>query len=107
MSLGNTRLLLKLQIIVWDIEKGEAVNVIDCHKEAIHSMSLNRDGSLLATTSKDKRLRIIEPRSGIVKSVSTLSLLTVSQPIRLYLAIQKLLILVQSRIVVVNILFLI
>lgn len=32
-------------------------------------MSLNRDGSLLATTSKDKKLRVIEPRSGIVKSV--------------------------------------
>ncbi|XP_023018501.2 coronin-2B isoform X2 [Leptinotarsa decemlineata] len=55
-------------LIVWDIEKGGAVNVIDCHHDAIHSMSLNRDGSLLATTCKDKKLRIIEPRSGIVKS---------------------------------------
>ncbi|XP_028131173.2 coronin-2B isoform X2 [Diabrotica virgifera virgifera] len=55
-------------VIVWDIEKGEAINVIDCHHDAIHSMSLNRDGSLLATTCKDKKLRIIEPRSGIVKT---------------------------------------
>ncbi|KAG5885782.1 hypothetical protein JTB14_031217 [Gonioctena quinquepunctata] len=55
-------------VIVWDIEKGEAVNVIDCHRDAIHSMSLNRDGSLLATTCKDKKLRIIEPRTGMVKS---------------------------------------
>nr|CAI5833955.1 unnamed protein product [Callosobruchus analis] len=55
-------------VIVWDIEKGEAINVIDCHPDAIHSMSLNRDGSLLATTCKDKKLRIIEPRSGIVKA---------------------------------------
>ncbi|XP_066254393.1 coronin-2B-like isoform X2 [Euwallacea similis] len=55
-------------IIVWNIEKREAVNVIDCHPDVIHSMSLNRDGSLLATTCKDKRLRIIEPRSGIIKS---------------------------------------
>ncbi|XP_018579261.1 coronin-2B isoform X2 [Anoplophora glabripennis] len=55
-------------VIVWDIEKGEAVNVIDCHKDAIHSMSLNRDGSLIATTCKDKKLRVIEPRSGIIKS---------------------------------------
>ncbi|KAF5274440.1 hypothetical protein FQR65_LT04356 [Abscondita terminalis] len=54
-------------IIVWDIEKGEAVNVIDVHPDVIYSMSLNRDGSLLATTCKDKKLRIIEPRSGIVK----------------------------------------
>ncbi|XP_076259634.1 coronin-2B-like isoform X4 [Rhynchophorus ferrugineus] len=55
-------------VIVWNIEKGEAINVIDCHRDAIHSMSLNRDGSLLATTCKDKKLRVIEPRSGIVKS---------------------------------------
>ncbi|XP_030765102.1 coronin-2B-like isoform X3 [Sitophilus oryzae] len=55
-------------VIVWDIEKGEAINVIDCHHDAIQSMSLNRDGSLLATTCKDKKLRVIEPRSGIVKS---------------------------------------
>lgn len=54
---------------MWDIEKGEAVNVIDCHTDVIYCMSLNRDGSLLATTSKDKKLRVIEPRSGIVKSV--------------------------------------
>ncbi|KRT82585.1 WD40 domain-containing protein [Oryctes borbonicus] len=55
-------------VIIWDIEKGEAVNVIDCHTDVIYCMSLNRDGSLLATTCKDKKLRVIEPRSGIVKS---------------------------------------
>jgi coronin-2 len=55
-------------VIIWDIEKGETVNVIDCHPDVIYSMSLNRDGSLLATTCKDKKLRVIEPRSGIVKS---------------------------------------
>ncbi|XP_031334709.1 coronin-2B-like isoform X2 [Photinus pyralis] len=54
-------------IIVWDIEKGEAINVLDLHSDVIYSMSINRDGSLLATTCKDKKLRIIEPRSGIVK----------------------------------------
>ncbi|XP_008198815.1 coronin-2B isoform X2 [Tribolium castaneum] len=55
-------------VIIWDIEKGETVNVIDCHPDVIYSMSLNRDGSLLTTTCKDKKLRVIEPRSGIVKS---------------------------------------
>lgn len=55
-------------MIVWHIGRGEAINVIDCHTDVIYSMSLNRDGSLLATTSKDKKLRIIEPRSGLVKS---------------------------------------
>lgn len=34
----------------------------------IYSLAINRDGSLIATTSKDRILRIIEPRSGIVVS---------------------------------------
>ncbi|XP_017779006.1 PREDICTED: coronin-2B-like, partial [Nicrophorus vespilloides] len=55
-------------VIVWDIEKGEAVNIIDSHPDVIYSMSLNRDGSLLATTCKDKKLRIIEPRSGYINA---------------------------------------
>ncbi|XP_046436706.1 coronin-2B isoform X2 [Neodiprion pinetum] len=55
-------------IIVWDINSGEAVNIIDRHPDVIYSMSLNRDGSLLATTCKDKKLRVFEPRSGIVVS---------------------------------------
>ena len=29
-------------IIVWNIAKGTAVNVIDCHEETIYSMSFNR-----------------------------------------------------------------
>lgn len=58
------------QIFVWDVGKGEAVKVIDCHSDVIYCMSFNRDGSLLATTSKDKKLRVIEPRRGIVLSVS-------------------------------------
>jgi len=53
---------------VWDIGRGEAVNVIDCHTDVIYSMSLNRDGSLLATTCKDKQLRVIEPRTGAVRA---------------------------------------
>ncbi|OXU27488.1 hypothetical protein TSAR_010648 [Trichomalopsis sarcophagae] len=55
-------------VIVWDISKGETVSVIDRHPDVIYSMSLNRDGSLLATTCKDKKLRVFEPRSGIVVS---------------------------------------
>nr|CAD7205550.1 unnamed protein product [Timema douglasi] len=55
-------------MIVWDVGSGEAVNVIDCHPDVIFSMSFNRDGSLIATTCKDKKLRVIEPRRGIVLS---------------------------------------
>lgn len=61
-------------IIVWDISSGEAVSIIDRHPDVIYSMSLNRDGSLLATTCKDKKLRVFEPRSGIVVSVIISSL---------------------------------
>ncbi|KAI4488493.1 hypothetical protein M0802_011599 [Mischocyttarus mexicanus] len=55
-------------VIVWDVGRGEAVNIIDRHPDVIYSLSLNRDGSLLATTCKDKRLRVFEPRSGIIVS---------------------------------------
>lgn len=54
---------------MWDVERGQPIKVIDCHNDVIFSMSLNRDGSLLATTCKDKKLRVIEPRTGIIKSV--------------------------------------
>ncbi|XP_064869996.1 coronin-2B [Oncorhynchus nerka] len=40
--------------------------MIDCHSDVIVCMSFNTDGSLLATSCKDKKLRVIEPRSGRV-----------------------------------------
>lgn len=59
--------------MVWDCSpnvdgQNNILNVIDCHVEMIYSLAINRDGSLIATTSKDKKLRVIEPRSGIVIS---------------------------------------
>lgn len=74
-------------VIVWDINKGEAVNVIDRHPDVIYSISLNRDGSLLATTCKDKKLRVFEPRSGIVVSVCTISLKLFHSKLRVILLI--------------------
>ncbi|XP_022251440.1 coronin-2B-like isoform X2 [Limulus polyphemus] len=53
-------------ILIWHVGKGEVVKIIDCHPDSIYSMSFNRDGSLLATTCKDKKLRIIDPRQGMV-----------------------------------------
>ena len=40
--------------------------VINCHPDTIYSMSFNRSGSLVATTCKDKQLRVIQPRTGEV-----------------------------------------
>lgn len=54
-------------IFVWNIGSGEPINIIKCHPDVIYSMSFNRDGSLLATTCKDKKLRIIDPRTGRVE----------------------------------------
>ncbi|KAI5626232.1 coronin-2B isoform X1, partial [Silurus asotus] len=54
------------KILIWNLEIGEPVKMIDCHTDVILCMSFNTDGSLLATSCKDKRLRVIEPRSGQV-----------------------------------------
>lgn len=58
-------------VIVWDVSptplNGNSIlRIIDCHADQIYSLAINRDGSHIATTSKDKILRVIEPRSGIV-----------------------------------------
>jgi len=49
---------------IWDIEKGKDVLTVDAqHNDIIQSADWNRNGSLLATTCKDKKLRLIDPRS--------------------------------------------
>ncbi|KAI1280679.1 Coronin-2B [Halotydeus destructor] len=53
-------------ICIWNTSKGQLVRLIACHGETIQSISFNRDGSLLATTCKDKLLRIIDVRRGVV-----------------------------------------
>lgn len=58
-------------VIVWDVSAAplngnNILKIIDCHEDQIYSLAINREGSHIATTSKDKMLRVIEPRSGIV-----------------------------------------
>ncbi|KAK3598613.1 hypothetical protein CHS0354_019873 [Potamilus streckersoni] len=55
---------IDLKCILWNVEQAEPVNVINCHCDTIHSISWSRDGGLFSTTSKDRKLRIIDPRSG-------------------------------------------
>ncbi|NWY04944.1 COR2B protein, partial [Nothoprocta ornata] len=57
------------KVLIWNLDIGEPVKMIDCHADVILCMSFNADGSLLATTCKDKRLRVVEPRSGRVLQV--------------------------------------
>uniref|UniRef100_A0A8C5MUJ8 Coronin n=1 Tax=Leptobrachium leishanense TaxID=445787 RepID=A0A8C5MUJ8_9ANUR len=54
------------KILIWNLDIGDAVKMIDCHTDVILWISFNRDGSLLATACKDKKLRVLEPRSGRV-----------------------------------------
>jgi len=52
---------------VWDIEKGQAVVSIDAaHADIIQSCEWNFNGSLLSTSCKDKKLRILDPRQQTV-----------------------------------------
>merc|ERR1711974_394481 len=51
---------------IWDIEKGEAALSVSGHSDIIQSVDWNYGGSLLATTSKDKKIRVIDPRSSSV-----------------------------------------
>ncbi|KAI8982688.1 hypothetical protein BDB01DRAFT_836125 [Pilobolus umbonatus] len=52
-----------LTIKLWDIEKGIERQQITGHMEIIQSMSWNYNGSLLATTCRDKKLRVFDVRA--------------------------------------------
>mmetsp|Transcript_64932 Transcript_64932/g.103327 ORF Transcript_64932/g.103327 Transcript_64932/m.103327 type:complete len:464 (-) Transcript_64932:703-2094(-) len=58
-------------IAIWNLETGEAVVEIDCHPDLIYSVDWNTNGSLIATTCKDKKIRVIDVRKGtVVKEAS-------------------------------------
>lgn len=47
---------------LWNIERAEPINVMSCHTDTVFSISWNRDGSNFVTTSKDKKIRVVDPR---------------------------------------------
>ncbi|XP_063791375.1 coronin-1A [Pseudophryne corroboree] len=54
-------------IFIWDVGCGQSVICIDeTHTDIIYSVAWNRDGSLISTSCKDKKIRIIEPRAGTI-----------------------------------------
>lgn len=53
-------------IFIWDVATGAKMNEISCHSDTIYCCAWNFDGSLLATTCKDKKLRVLDPRKGTV-----------------------------------------
>ncbi|KAG0748826.1 hypothetical protein G6F62_000764 [Rhizopus arrhizus] len=52
-----------LTIKLWDIEKGLEKQEMTGHTELIQSLAWNYNGSLLATTCRDKKLRIFDVRA--------------------------------------------
>ena len=51
-------------VIIWDVEPEAAVLILKGHPDTIFSLSFNWCGSLIATTCKDKKIRVIDPREG-------------------------------------------
>ncbi len=60
-----------LSVKIWDIERGVAAFSVDGqHTDIIQSKDWSPNGALLATCSKDKKLRLLDPRQQKVASVS-------------------------------------
>lgn len=58
------------QIVIWNVGTGEAlINLEDMHPDVIYSVSWSRNGSLLCTACKDKKVRVIDPRKSKVVAV--------------------------------------
>jgi WD40 repeat protein len=58
-------------IVIWNTKTQEAITQIDVHGDNINSISWNYNGSYFATTCKDKKLRVINARTGEVVSVGS------------------------------------
>ncbi|XP_026066629.1 coronin-1C-like isoform X1 [Carassius auratus] len=50
-------------VIIWNVGTGEAmITLEDMHPDIIFSVCWNRNGSLICTACKDKKVRVIDPR---------------------------------------------
>ncbi|NXA05386.1 CORO6 protein, partial [Sapayoa aenigma] len=50
-------------VILWNVGTGEMLLALeDMHTDLIYNVGWNRNGSLLVTTCKDKKVRVIDPR---------------------------------------------
>ncbi|XP_065336917.1 coronin-6 isoform X1 [Cloeon dipterum] len=54
-------------VLLWNVGIGEVIVKIDCHPDIVYSACWNWDGSSLLTTCKDKKIRIINPRTGDIE----------------------------------------
>jgi len=51
---------------VWDVEKGSAIFDIPGHTDIIQSSSWDYTGQLYSTASKDKKIRVLDPRANAI-----------------------------------------
>ena len=60
-------------LFIWNIDTGEPICQIEVWPEnsLIQSICWNYNGSLIASTCKDKKIRVVDARSGELLSVST------------------------------------
>lgn len=54
------------KVYVWNVGTGEALVEINCHPDLIFDCCFNYNGSKLVTVCKDKKIRVIDPRTGEV-----------------------------------------
>lgn len=57
-------------IVIWNLDTGDAAKEIECHPDIINSISWDTNGSLIATTCKDKKIRTIDVREKKIVCVS-------------------------------------
>ncbi|KAM4656443.1 coronin-7-like isoform 3-T3 [Amazona ochrocephala] len=60
------------RVTIWDMEQQQPLTVLDSHRDQLQSLAWKRDGSLLGTSCKDKKLRIFDPRVSPAASQSVL-----------------------------------
>lgn len=51
---------------LWDVEQGKNIITVDGHTDIIMSVDWNYNGSQLASTCKDKKLRVYDPRTNTI-----------------------------------------
>lgn len=64
-------------ILIWNVGTGEVlITLDDMHPDMIFSVCWNRNGSLICTACKDKKVRVIDPRKAKITAVSSMHLIT-------------------------------
>lgn len=57
--------------MIWNVGTGEAlITLEDMHPDVIFSACWNRNGSLICTACKDKKVRVIDPRKEEIVAVN-------------------------------------